>query len=84
MPPGATVADPNDLTETIAAEAQLPAASAADGQSATGQPLDKLVAADKHLGTKAALSGTNAKGGAKSGWRGLRAARPELPGGGPS
>ncbi|VTR99222.1 unnamed protein product [Gemmata massiliana] len=77
------MADPTDLTETIAAESQLPASSTSDGQSATGQPLDKLVAADKHLGTKAALSGTNAKGGPRSGWRGLRAARPLMPGGGP-
>ncbi len=77
------MADSTDLTDTIASEAQLPASSTSDGQSATGQPLDKLVAADKHLATKAALSGTNAKGGPRSGWRGLRAARPELPGGGP-
>jgi hypothetical protein len=76
------VPDPTDLTETIAAEAQLPAASAVDGQSADGQPLPDLIAADKHLTTKTALTGTNPSGGPKSGWRGLRPARAVPPGGG--
>lgn len=70
-----------DLTDTIAAEAELPLKSESDGQSAEGQPLDKLVAADKHLAAKAALSGTNANGGPRSGWGGLRPARVIPPGG---
>lgn len=70
-----------DLTDTIASEAQLPASSSSDGQAAEGRPLTELVAADKHLATKGVLAGTNAAGGPKSGWRGLRAARVVPPGG---
>lgn len=54
-----------------------------DGRSVTGMdPLERIEAAEK-LATKDALSGTNANGGAPSGWGGLRAARPIFPGGGP-
>jgi hypothetical protein len=74
------VADPTDLTQVIADEAQLPKASAKDGQSAEGQPLPDLIAADKHVKTQGALGGTNAKGGPKSGWRGLRSGRVIPPG----
>jgi len=70
-----------DLSEIIESEAALPASSSSDGQSAEGQPLPHLVAADKHLNTKTALAGDNGNGGSRSGWRGLRPARVIPPGG---
>lgn len=69
-----------DLTDTIATEATLPASSSSDGQSADGQPLPDIIAADKYLKGKEALAGTNSKGGPKSAWRGVRMARAVPPG----
>lgn len=52
----------------------------ADGQSATAMdPLKQIEAADK-IAARALLAGTGTNGGAKSGWRGLRAARAVPPG----
>lgn len=69
------------LGEIIASESALPLKSGGDGQSAEGQPLPDLIAADKHLAAKTTLAVTNANGGSRSGWAGLRPARVIPPGG---
>lgn len=69
-----------DLTDTIASEAELPLKSESDGQSAEGQPLPDLIKADKYLKGADAVTGTNANGGPKSAWRGVRMARAVPPG----
>ncbi len=43
-----------DLSDTIENEAQLPASSSDDGQSATGRSIDELIKADQYLAAKAA------------------------------
>jgi hypothetical protein len=68
------VADTNDLTEIIAAEAALPAKSAGDTHSAEGQPLPDLIEADKYLSAKSGTSGR------KSAWRSVVTARGIPPG----
>lgn len=50
------MADPTDLADTIASEAQSVASSSADGQSATARSLGELIEADKYLAAKAARS----------------------------
>lgn len=59
------MADPNDLTDTIAAEVALPQASATDGQSADARPLPDVIAADKYLAAKAASRKAGAWGQTK-------------------
>ena len=53
-----------------------------DGNSATGiDPLKQIQVADK-IAARGAIAGTNANGGARSGWNGLRPGRmvpPEAP-----
>jgi hypothetical protein len=49
------VADPTDLTETIATEAASPQSSAADGQVATGRPIGDLIKAQQFLDARAAM-----------------------------
>lgn len=54
---GATpLADPNDLTDLIAAEAALPKVSESGDQKAEGRSLTELIEADKYLARKAARS----------------------------
>lgn len=56
------------------------ASAQADGQSATAMdPVEQIKAADM-IAARALLTGTGTNGGAKSGWRGLRAARAVPPG----
>ena len=63
-----------DLSDQIEQAASEPQSATVDGRSATAQPIPDLIAADIHLTSKEALDGTNANGGAVSGWRGLRPA----------
>lgn len=69
------MADANSIDDIIATEAALPQTSQSDGQLATGQSLTQLIEVSKHIAAKAALSGTNSTGGARSAWSGLRAAK---------
>ena len=56
------------------------ASAQADGQSATAMdPTEQIKAADM-IAARTALTGTGTNGGAKSGWRRLRAARAVPPG----
>lgn len=50
------MADPVNLSGDIAQQAVEPVASAADGQSNTGRPIDDLIKADQYLAAKAARS----------------------------
>lgn len=74
------MADPVDA-DSIARAAAEPARASADGQSADAHPIPDQIAAVKFQQTQAATGGTNAAGGPKSGWRGLRAGRVIPPGG---
>ena len=49
------MADPTDLTDTIATEAVSPSSSSADGQSASARPIGDLIKAQQFLDAKAAL-----------------------------
>lgn len=71
-----------DITETIGQIASGGVQThTGDGQTTIAIPIPDLIAAEKHLAAKAAQAETNAAGGPRSGWAGLRAARPILPGG---
>jgi hypothetical protein len=70
-----------DLSETIDQVANEPAAATVDGQSVENQPIPDLIQLERHKAAKAAVAGTNARGGPVSGWRGLRPARAIPPGG---
>jgi len=48
------VADPTDLSDTIAAEAALPISSSGDGQAATARPIGDLIKAQQFLDARAA------------------------------
>lgn len=48
------MADPADLSQTIADEAAAPLSSSSDGQASTGRPIADLIAADRYLAAKAA------------------------------
>lgn len=65
-----------DLTQTILTEAALPRTSTSDGQSAEGQPIPDIIAADKHVATKTALAARKGNG-----WNGIGRARVVPPGG---
>ena len=73
-----------DLSEQIEQAAANPQAMSGDSGSLTERSLADLIAADRYLAQKAALSGTNAKGGKKSGFRTLGFARVRMPSGGRS
>ena len=66
-----------DLSDTIEQLTDEPQAASVDGQSSTNQDISKVIEADKYLGSKTALSGTNSNGGPVSGWNNgvTRAAR---------
>ncbi len=70
-----------EILDAAAQNAAAGVASAqADGQSATAMdPTEQIKAADMSA-ARAAVAGVNPQGGAKSGWRGLRAARAVPPG----
>jgi hypothetical protein len=72
-----------DLTTEIETAAQEPATATSDGQTAASHPLPDLIAANKYLKSQEAATGTNIRGGPKSAWGMLRAARRVPPGGGP-
>ena len=61
--------------DSIAESATFPASASVDGQSATAHSIDQQIAAEKNKAISDALAGTNASGGAKSGWSKLRTAR---------
>ena len=65
-----------DLAPTVASEAQLPASTTSDGQSATGRSIADIIAADVYVNNKAAL--------ANSCRRGMTFTRLLTPGAGPS
>lgn len=73
-----------DFTEQIEDAANNPQATSGDSGSVTERSIPDLIAADKYLAEKAALAGTNARGGKKSGFRTLGFARARMPGGGRS
>lgn len=50
------MANPTDLSTTIATEAALPASSTSDGQSASGRPIGDLIQADQYLGNRKAIT----------------------------
>ncbi len=72
--------DPDEILSEIEQVAQEPQQSASDGQSASSHPLPDLIETYKFAAEKSALSGTNAKGGPKSGWGCLRTAKAKPPG----
>jgi hypothetical protein len=67
--------------ESIAEAATEPASVNVDGQSATAHPIPDQIAADKYQKATDALTGTNANGGAKSGWGATRPAVARFKGG---
>ena len=69
-----------DLTPDIESAATDPSSASSDGQSATARPLPDVIAADQYLKGADAVSGTNPRGGPKSGWRTVRQARQVPPG----
>lgn len=73
-----------DLSEQIEEAATTPQSVSGDAGSLTERSVDDLIKADQYLAQKAALQGTNAKGGKKSGFRTLGFARARMPGGGRS
>ena len=66
---------PDLSPESIAEAATQPASATQDGRSATAVPIDQQKSADMYRKNAAALDGTTADGGQRSGWRGLRIAR---------
>jgi hypothetical protein len=74
------VAEPTDLTDTIADLAANPQTVTAGDRTVTEQKLGDVIEADKHLASKRAVSGQNASGGPRSPWNALRPARAVLPG----
>lgn len=71
----------DELTpESIAEAATAPASASKDGQSATAVPIDQQIKAAEYKAAADAASEPNEQGGQKSGWRGLRPARPIFPG----
>jgi hypothetical protein len=73
-----------DLSEQIEDAAANPQTVSGDAGSVTERSIADLIAADKYLAEKAALTGVNANGGKKSGFRTLGFARARMPGGGRS
>jgi hypothetical protein len=71
---------PDELTpETIAEAATQPASASVDGRSAAAVSIGDQIAAHKYAAAQAALAGTNASGGPKTGWNKLRTARAKPP-----
>lgn len=46
----------SDLSSQIESAAAQPASATADGQSVQGQPIDKLIEADRYLAAKSAVA----------------------------
>ncbi len=76
--------DPADLAAVEAAIIDAAAKGiesvTVDGNTTTARPLKDLIEAENHLARKAALGGTSARGGARSGWNALRPAKSVPPG----
>jgi hypothetical protein len=71
--------DPVDA-DSIAESAAAPASASVNGESASAHSISEQIKAAEYKAQQDALdSGTNEQGGKKSGWRGLRAARPIFP-----
>jgi hypothetical protein len=71
--------DPVDA-DSIAEAAASPASASVDGQSASAHSIEDQIKAAEYLKQQEAIdSGANEQGGKKSGWRGVRAARPIFP-----
>lgn len=70
--------DPVDA-DSIAEAAASPAEASVDGQSARAHPIKDQIAAAEYKAQQDALADANDDGGKKSGWRGLRPARPIFP-----
>lgn len=66
--------------EQIAANAAQPQSATVDGRTAEQVPIPDQIAAAEYAKQAAAGSGTNAAGGPKSGWRGVRMGRAIPPG----
>jgi hypothetical protein len=66
--------------ESIAEDANQPAAASADGRSATAVPIPDKIAAADYAAAQAASEGTNAAGGPRSAWNMTRPAKAVLPG----
>lgn len=72
-----TDAERTDRIDDAIAE---PAAAAVDGMSATAPPIDQQIKGVTFVEGREALSGTNSRGGKKSGWNCLRPAKSVPPG----
>ncbi len=72
--------DPVDA-DSIAEAAASPASASINGESASAHSISEQIKAAEYKAQQDALaSGTNAAGGKKSGWRGLRPAVAQAPG----
>lgn len=67
-------------SDTIAENAAGPQSASQDGRSASAHSIPDQILAHTHKKNADAVEGTNAQGGAKSGWRTLRPAQVVLPG----
>jgi hypothetical protein len=67
--------------EELIAIANSPGSTTTDGVTVTERPIDDVIKADQYAGAKRALTGTNANGGGRSGWKTLRTGRVVPPGG---
>ena len=68
----------SDTIETAATDGIQ--STTVDGRTTVATPIPDLIAADKHIAGRTALTGTNDRGGSKSAWGGLRPARVIPPG----
>jgi hypothetical protein len=75
------VPDLTDQLDTLDQAIADPAAASVDGQSVTANPVPAVIEGIKFRQEVAAATGTNANGGKRSGWGGLRPAQAVLPGG---
>jgi hypothetical protein len=65
--------------DSIAEAAANPASASVDGQSASAHSIPDQIKAAEYKAQQDALAGANENGGKRSGWRGLRPARPIFP-----
>lgn len=69
-----------DLTQRIEDAVSEPASASVDGQSASAPPISQQIEGVVFVEGRTALSGTNARGGKRSGWGACRAAKWVPPG----
>lgn len=73
----------DDIADAAAEVAEIGVQSATTGdQTTTAMDPEKLLRVADKVEQRAAMAGDNGRGGARSGWRGLRPARYVPPGGG--